>query len=150
MNVYASEKKDFIKYENVKQLFKELYNVCQLFKETGHHYYCYCRNLRSKAVKCTLCKFDDFFDNKSVEKYLLTYRKNEEKLQKAVDEYWNFIQKIKREDHSALDFFNKEYVLAFRDYRQGIDMRSTLDEIIQHNEELIVKNGLEKFIEIFV
>lgn len=32
MNVYASEKKDFIKYENVKQLFKELYNVCQLFK----------------------------------------------------------------------------------------------------------------------
>lgn len=42
MKVYASDKQNFIKYENVKQLFKELYNVCMLLKETEHYYYCYC------------------------------------------------------------------------------------------------------------
>ena len=150
MNVYASEKKDFIKYENAKQLFKELYNVCQLFKETGHWYYCYCRQLRTQTIKCTLCKFDDAFDDKSYEKFLLTHRKDQEKLQQIVDVYWNFIQKIQKEDRSALDFFNKEYVWTFRDYRQGIDMRSTLDEVIEHNEELITSNGLDIFLEIFL
>ena len=70
MNAYASEKKDFIKYENVKQLFKELYNVCQLFKETGYHYYCCCRKLRTQTIRCTLCKFNDAFDDKSYEKFL--------------------------------------------------------------------------------
>lgn len=139
MNVYASEQKDFIKYENVKQLFKELYNVCKLF-EDGNFYYCYCHNLRAKTIKCNLCKFSEFFDIKSVERYLITYRNDEEKLLKVVDEYWVFIRKIKVEDSSALDFFNKEYVWTFRDYRQGIDIRSTLDEIIENNEEII--NGL--------
>lgn len=97
-----------------------------------------------------MCKFDDAFDDKSYEKFLLTHRKDQEKLQQIVDVYWNFIQKIQKEDRSALDFFNKEYVWTFRDYRQGIDMRSTLDEVIEHNEELITSNGLDTFLEIFL
>ena len=35
-------------------------------------------------------------------------------------------------------------------YRNHIDMRSTLDEIIEHNEELITSNGLQKFLDNFV
>ena len=64
--------------------------------------------------------------------------------------YWNFIQQIKKENPSALDFFNKEYVWTYRNYRDCIDIRCELDEIIQHNEELITSNGLEKFLENFV
>ena len=97
-----------------------------------------------------MCKFEDEFDDKSYEKFLITNRNNEEKLQQVVDIYWNFIQEIKKEDQSALDFFNKEYVWTFRDYRQGVDIRSTLDEIIEHNEELITSNGLAKFLEHYV
>ena len=150
MNVYATTKQDFVKFNNTKELFKELYNVCLLFKETDHYYYCYCRRLRSQTVKCTLCKFDDAFDDKSYEKYLITYRSNSEKLQKVVNIYWNFVQQIKKEDQSALDFFNKEYVWTFRNCRNHIDMRSTLDEIIERNEELITSNRLEKFLDNFV
>ena len=150
MNVYATTKQDFIKFNNVRELFRELYNICLLFKETEHWYYCNCRKLRPNRIKCTLCKFDDAFDDKSYERFLITHRNNPEKLQKIVDIYWNFIQQIKKEDQSALDFFNKEYVWTFRDYRQHIDLRSTLDEIIEHNEELISSNGLEKFLENFV
>ena len=111
MNVYASDKQNFIKYDSVKQLFKELYNVCLIFKDNSN-YYCYCRNLCNQTIKCGICKFEDAFDDKSYEKCLITYRHNEEKLQQVVDVYWNFIQKIKKEDQSALDFFNKEYVCS--------------------------------------
>ena len=147
MNVYAVEKKDFIKYENVKQLFKELFNVCKIFN-VCHFYYCYCH--RNTAAKCDLCTFSKFFDNKSVERYLMTYRNDEEKLLNLVNEYWVFISKIKKSDATALDFFNKEYVWTFRDYRQGIDIRTSLDEIIEHNEDLIQRNGLEKFLKTFL
>ena len=150
MNVYATTKQDFIKFNNVRELFRELYNICLLFKETEQWYYCNCQKLRPNRIKCTLCKFDDAFDDKSYERFLITHRNNPEKLQKIVDIYWNFIQQIKKEDQSALDFFNKEYVWTFRDYRQHIDLRSTLDEIIEHNEELISSNELEKFLENFV
>ena len=102
MNVYVSEKKDFIKYENVHQLFKELFNVCKLFDAEGHFYYCYCH--RSNG-HCDLCKFSKFFYDNRAEKYLLTYRNNEEKLLKVVDNYWIFICKIKKSDYTALDFF---------------------------------------------
>lgn len=146
MNLHALEKKDFIKYNNVKQLFKELFNICKLF-EADHFYYCYCH--RSKTPECALCKFSKFFENKSVEKYLISYRNDEEKLLKTVDEYWVFICNIKKEDATALDFFNKEYMWTFRDYRQGIDIRTTLNEIIEDNEGLIKRNGLENFLKAF-
>ena len=150
MNVYATSKQDFVKFNNARELFKELYNVCLLFKETDHYYYCHCRKLRSQFVKCSLCKFGDIFDDKSYERFLITYRNEPEKLQKVVDIYWNFVQNIKKEDQSALDYFNKEYVWTFRDYRNHVDMRSTLDEIIEHNEELITSNGLQKILDNFV
>ena len=150
MNTYAVTKEDFIKFNNAKELFRELYNVCLLFKETDHYYYCYCRRLRSQVVKCSLCKFSVIFNDKSHERFLITHRNKPEKLQEIVDIYWNFVKQIQKEDKSALEFFNKEYVWTFRDYRSHIDMRSTLDEIIEHNEELISSNGLEKFLDNFV
>lgn len=150
MNVHATTKHDFIKFANAKELFRELYNVCLLFKEKDHFYYCYCRTTRSQIVKCNLCKFDDLFDDKSYEKFLLTHRNDIEKLQTVVDIYWEFIQKISKEHRTALDFLNQDYVWTFRDYRNHIEMRSELNEIIEHNEELISANGLEKFLEVFV
>ena len=150
MNVHATTKQDFIKFDNAKELFRELYNVCLLFKETDHFYYCYCRTTRSQIVKCNLCKFDDLFDNKSHERFLLTHRNDMDKLQTYVDIYWQFVQKISKEDKNALNFLNQDYVWSFRDYRNQISMRSTIEEIIEHNEELISANGLEIFLKNFV
>ena len=150
MNVYAKTKQEFIKYNNARELFKELYNVTMLFKNSDHWYYCYCRNLRAKKIKCGLCKFDDCFDNKYKEKFMITYRNDVEKLQEIVDIYWSYVQKIKEQDESALDFFCKEYVWTFRDYRQCIDSRSELDQIIDSNEEIINKHGLTYFFKHYI
>ena len=150
MNAYAKTKQEFIKFNNARELFKELYNVCMLFKNTDHWYYCNCRNLRSGKVKCTLCRFDDSFDNKFNEKYMITYRHDVEKLQSIVDIYWSFVQQLQKEDPSALNFFNKEYVWTFRDYRQGIDSRCELDQIIDSNEEIINSSGLQHFFQHYI
>ena len=90
-----------------------------------------------------------FYDN-GAEKYLLTYRNNEEKLLKVVDNYWVFICKIKKSDNTALDFFNKEYTWNFRDYRQGIDISMSLEEVIKSNNELIELNGLDQYFIFFL
>ena len=150
MNVYAKTKEEFIKFNNSGELFKELYNVCMLFKNSDHWFYCSCKKLRSAFIKCSLCKFDDIFDDKSKEKYLITHRHDAHKLQEVVDIYWTFMQKIQKEDQSALDFFKKEYVWTYRDYRNHIDMRSDLDEIIDSNEEIISSNGLDNFLKHYV
>ena len=150
MNINATTKQDFIKFANAKELFRELYNICLLFKETDHFYYCYCRETRNVIVKCNLCKFDDLFDDKSHERFLLTHRNDIDKLQTYVDIYWQFVQKISKEDKNALDFLNQDYVWKFRDYRNHISMSSNIDEIIEHNEEVISANDLEKFLEVYV
>ena len=150
MNVYAKTKQEFIKYNNARELFKELYNVTMLFKNSDHWYYCYCRNLRAQKIKCGLCKFDDCFNDKYKEKFMITYRNDVEKLQEIVDIYWSYVQKIKEQDESALDFFCKEYVWTFRDYRQCIDSRSELDQIIDSNEEIINKHGLTYFFKHYI
>ena len=150
MNAYAKTKEEFIKFNNSKELFKELYNVCMLFKNSDHWYYCNCRNLRSQKIKCELCKFDDIFDDKLKEKYLITYRDDIEKLKTIVDIYWSHIQKIQKQDPSALDFFNKEYVWTFKDYRNCIDIRCELDEIIKHNEEIINSSGIDHFLKHYI
>ena len=121
------------------QLFKELFNVCKLFDAEGHFYYCYCNG------RCDLCEFSKYFYDNGAEKYLLTYRNNEEKLLKVVDNYWVFICKIKKSDNTALGFFNKEYTWNFRDYRQGIDISMSLEEVIKSNNELIELNGLDQY-----
>ena len=148
MNVYAEEKKNFIKYENVQKLFRELFNVFKLFDAEGHFYYCYCH--RPVINKCDLCKFSEFFDDKNAEKYLLTYRSDEKKLLEMVGQYWFFICKIKKSDHTALDFLNREYSWNFRDYRRGISASLSLDEVIESNNELIELNGLDKYLRFFI
>ena len=150
MNVYAKTKEEFIKFSNTKELFKELYNVCLLFKNSESWFYCSCRNLRSGTIKCQMCNFDDSFDDKSKEKYMITFRNDASKLQKLVDIYWSHILKIRQQDPSALDFFNKEYVWTYRDYRNHIDMRSTLDEIITSNEEIISSSGIDVFLQHYI
>ena len=150
MNAYAKTKQEFIKYSNAGELFKELYNVCMLFKNTDHWYYCNCRNLRANKIKCTLCKFDDSFDDKSKEKFMIKNRKDVEQLQEIVDIYWSYVKKIQLEDASALNFFDKEYVWTFRDYRQGIDSRYELDQIIESNEEIINEHGLTYFFKHYI
>ena len=150
MNAYAKTKEEFIKYINAGELFKELYNVAMLFKNSDHWYYCYCKKLKAQKIRCEICKFDDCFDDKSKEKFMITHRNDVEKLQEIVDIYWSYVQKIKQEDESALDFFGKEYVWTFRDYRQGIDSRSELDQIIESNEEIINKHGLTYFFKHYI
>ena len=150
MNVYAKTKQEFIKFDNARELFKQLYNVCMLFENSDHWYYCNCRNLRSGNIRCALCKFDDIFDDKFQEKYMITYRHDIEKLQKIVELYWSFVQQVQKQDPSALDFFNKEYVWTYRDYKNHIDMRCELDQIIDSNEEIINSSGLDIFFQHYI
>ena len=150
MNVYSKTKEEFIKFNNSKELFKELYNVCLLFKNSDHWYYCNCRSLRSQTIRCELCKFDDIFDDKSKEKYLITYRNDVEKLKQVVDIYWYHIQEIQKQDQTALDFFNKEYTWNFRDYKNCINISCDLDQIIESNEEIINSNGIQHFLEHYI
>ena len=150
MNAYAKTKEEFIKYNNARELFRELYNVMMLFKNEDHWYYCNCKDLRAKKLKCKLCEFDDCFDDKFKEKFMITYRNNVEKLEELRDIYWSFVRKIQQEDASALDFFGKEYVWTYRDYKQGIDSRCELDQIIESNEEMIKKHGLNYFFKHYI
>ena len=147
MDVYAKTKEEFIKFNNSKEVFKELYNVCMLFKNSDHWYYCNCEKLK---VKCALCKFDQAFDDKSKEKYMVKYRDDVEKLQKLVDIYWSYIVSIQKEDATVLNFFNKEFVWAYRDYKNCIDYKCDLDEIIESNEEIINSSGLDHFFKHYI
>lgn len=147
MDAYAKTKKEFIKFNNSKELFKELYNVCMLFKNSDHWYYCNCQKLKSK---CALCQFDNSFDDKILEKFMITHRHDVEKLQDVVTIYWTSVQKVQKEDPSALDFFNKEYVWTHRDYRNHYYSRCDLEQIIQSNEEIINSSGLNHFLKHFI
>ena len=46
---------------------------------------------------------------------------------------------------NALDYFKKEYVWSFCDYRNGTDLSMTLQEVIDSTDELIRLNGEEVF-----
>ena len=44
---------------------------------------------------------------------------------------------------NALDFFKREYIWSFRDYRNDRDLSMTLQEVIDSTDELIRLNGEE-------
>ena len=44
---------------------------------------------------------------------------------------------------NTLDFFKKEYIWSFPDYRNGTDLSMTLQEVIDSINELIKLNGEE-------
>ena len=46
---------------------------------------------------------------------------------------------------SALDFFKKEYVWSFHDYRNGVELSTNLQEVIDSTDELIRLNGGEGY-----
>ena len=147
MNAYAKTKEEFIKFNNARELFKELYNVCMLFKNSDHWYYCNCQKLKSK---CALCQFDNKFDDKNLEKYMVKYRHDVEKLQDVVTIYWTSVRKVQKEDPDTLDFFNKEYIWSHRDHRHCRYLSCDLEQIIQSNEEIINSSGLDHFFKHFI
>lgn len=142
MNIYASDKKNFVQYTNVQMLFRELYNVCKIYEAEGHFFYCYCNR---KGNQCYLCKFSDFLHYNKKDKYLLIHRNNENKLLEVVDEFCFYISKIKMDDQGALDFFNKEYTLNFKDYRNHIYISMDFDQVIKSSIESIEANSIEKY-----
>ena len=90
------------------------------------------------------------FHDERIKRYMITYRENQEKLEVLIPRYWNFICKIKKKDSTALEFLDRSYVWTFRDYRQGIDCRLELDEVIKNDNELIDANGLEKYLKYLI
>ena len=46
---------------------------------------------------------------------------------------------------SPYDFFKKEYVSSFHDYRNGTDLSMNLQEVIDSTDELIRLNGEEVY-----
>ena len=53
------------------------------------------------------------------------------------------LKKMRLFQPNALDYFKKEYVWSFRDYRNGTDLSMTLQGVIDSTDELIRLNGEE-------
>ena len=147
-------KKHFIKYDNIEKLYYELSNIVHLAANTCHIFYCYCKETSCFCFtkrKCTLCKFCSLFftnngiDNMSLEEFLIRNRNNEQNLLHIVDLFWPYFRKMRLFKPSALDFFKKEYVWSFRDYRNGVELSMNLQEVIDSTNELIRLNGEEGY-----
>ena len=144
MNVNMFSKKNFIKYDNVEKLYYELSNIVNLAANTCHTFYCYCKETSCFCFtkrKCTLCKFcRSFFANNGLDNMSL-----EEFLIRLVDLFWPYFRKMRLFKPSALDFFKKEYVWSFRDYRNGTDLSMNLQEVIDSTNKSIRLNGEEVY-----
>ena len=154
MNFNTVFKKNFIKYDNVKDLYFELSNIVQLAANTCHTFYCFCDKRGCFCFtrkKCTLCKFCSLFftnnglDNMSLEEFLIRNRNNEQSLLRLVDLFWPYFKKMRLFQPNALDFFKKEYAWSFGDYKNDTDLSMTLQEVIDSTDELIRLNGEEVF-----
>ena len=76
-------------------------------------------------------------DNLSLEEFLIQNRNNEQNFLRLVDLFRPYFRKMRLFKPSALDFFKKEYVWSFRDYRNGIELSMNLQEVIDSTDELI-------------
>ena len=66
----------------------------------------------------------------SLEEFLIRTRNNEHNSLCLVDLFWPYFRKMRRFKPSALDFFKKEYVWSFCDYKNGIELSMNLQEVI--------------------
>ena len=131
----------FAKYNTARSLFRELMNIFLLCTRDSNYYYCYCH--KQKQLKCTLCEFCEHFsdvkiENKLIKNFLIENYKEKDQLDKIVNIIKPFFHKVKFENRSSLDFFNKEYYWHSRDISTGTISYVTLDQII---DEEIIKNG---------
>ena len=131
----------FAKYNTARSLFRELMNIFLLCTHESNYYYCYCH--KQKQPKCKLCEFCERFpdakiENKPIKHFLIENYKEKDQLDKIVHIIKPFFDKVKFENKSSLDFFNKEYYWHSRDILTGTISYVTLDQII---EEEIIKNG---------
>ena len=144
MNVYAEKVvnisvtyKDLCRYENVYDLFKNLYNFCKMLKYRQHMDYCYCNCV---PEKCSLCLLSDFAINYNMQESLIYYRNNEEKLLEIVYSFQFYLDKIKTAmkrypiGYDVLEFFKNKYT-----WKYG-DVVMELDEIIQYDIEIFEEN----------
>ena len=152
MNFNTVFKKNFIKYDNVKDLYFELSNIVQLAVNTCHTFYCFCYKTgcfcftRKKSTLCKCCSLflkNNGLDNMSLEEFLIQKRNNKQNLLCLVDLFWPYFKQMRLFQLNALHFFKKEYVWSFRDYRNDTDL--SLQEVIDSTDELIRLNGEEVF-----
>ena len=131
----------FAKYNTARSLFRELMNIFSLCTRESNYYYCYCH--KEKQSKCTLCEFCEYFpiakiENMPIKNFLIKNYNEKNQLDKIVNLMKPFFDKVKFENKSSLEFFNKEYYWHSRDISTGTISYVTLDQII---EEEIIKNG---------
>lgn len=117
MNVYASEKTDFIKFKKVFDLFKTLYNVCKMFNADEQ-----------------LCKFSEYVHYNKMESYLLVNHENEQILLEITYKFWFYIMKIRRDDKDSLEFFTREYVWRYKNIKMPLN-QVIKNDIVLLNEK---------------
>ena len=81
----------------------------------------------------------------SLDKFLIRNRNSKTNLLHLMDLFWPYFRKMKLFKPRALDFFNKEYIWSFCDYRNGLDLSQNLQESIDSIEEMIRLNGEETY-----
>ena len=79
-------------------------------------------------------------DGLSPKKYLQLNYNNKTKLERFADEILPFFERIKLNDESALDFFNKKYVWSMVNFSSGETYSLTLEEVIQNDIEMVKNN----------
>ena len=81
----------------------------------------------------------------SLEEFLIRNRNNEQDLLRLVDLFWPYLRKMRLFKPSVLDFFKKEYVWSFPNYKDGTVLSMNLQELIGSTDELIRLNGEEVY-----
>ena len=94
MNFNNLLQKNFLKFDDVKNLHFELTNIVYIAREKNESWYCFCDKTTCccfKQKKCTLCLFckkmfkRGLIDNMDAREFLLRNRENKKKLQEHVD-----------------------------------------------------------------
>ena len=137
-------RKDFLKFESMTKLHKELTNILLLATEDSNFFYCYCEKGRRKCDLCDLYYF--LFDENNLmeglppKKILQLNFANREKLDDFVDKIFPFFERMEYYDKRSYNFFNKEYKWVCKNWGDGSYWTMTLTEIIDSDKEFVKNN----------
>ena len=106
-------KENFLKFDSIEKLHRELTNIMLISSESSNYFYCYCKNDGNNVICIIwfafLCSTTILIDGLPPAKFLKLYHSSREKLESCRDRIFPYFQKIERNCKFALDFFNKEY-----------------------------------------
>ena len=128
----------YITYNSTSELHRELTNILLLTVEDNEHFYCYCGEEFGTCGVCGLAIFlidpnhENLLEGISPRKFLARNYNNKEKLNLFALKIVHFFEKIKKENKSSLEFFQRDYCWSLKVYSTGETLSINLDEAIEN------------------